>query len=332
MLLSSLSKLNTALEEDFKKRLPRYHKSRREGLCLLASLMLEIRSANLMELSAALPREIAHADERYRYVERLLANAHIDVDDVAGAYARAVLGKLSDRGQTLALMMDQSHINGVNEVLMVSACLRERAVPVAWRVKETQGGIGFGVQKELLEAVSAMVPAGANVMLAADRFYGTPALVKWCQEAGWRYRIRLKGNLTLAHEGGEMTTEEAVALMPGGLTEAGLCGSRVRTNIGILHEKGHKEPWIIAMDAKPGAHTTFDYALRWGIEPMFSDFKSRGFGLMQSHIKKPDRLERLILIMAIAMHWAISCGMEDERQVAQNETSRGGLKRGSEKH
>ena len=41
--------------------------------------------------------------------------------------------------------------------------------------------------------------------------------------------------------------------------------------------------------------------LRWGIEPMFSDFKSRGFGLMQSHIEKPERVERLILVMAIAM-------------------------------
>ncbi len=32
------------------------------------------------------------------------------------------------------------------------------------------------------------------------------------------------------------------------------------------------------MDARPGKYTTLDYRLRWGIEPMFSDFKSRGFG------------------------------------------------------
>jgi hypothetical protein len=29
---------------------------------------------------------------------------------------------------------------------------------------------------------------------------------------------------------------------------------------------------------------------------------------MQSHIQKPERLERLILIMSIALYWAISCG------------------------
>jgi len=84
-----------------------------------------------------------------------------------------------------------------------------------------------------------------------------------------------------------MTTGEALSVMPGGLAGAELCGSGVVTNIGLLHEKGHPEPWIIAMDARPGKHTTLDYGLRWGIEPMFSDFKSCGFGLMQSHIEKP---------------------------------------------
>ena len=47
-----------AIEADFKERLPDYHKSRREGLAALAGVMLERRSANLMELAAALPREI----------------------------------------------------------------------------------------------------------------------------------------------------------------------------------------------------------------------------------------------------------------------------------
>ena len=39
--------------------------------------------------------------------------------------------------------------------------------------------------------------------------------------------------------------------------------------------------------------------MRWGIEAMFSDFKSRGLRLNQSQIQKPDRLERLTLIMSI---------------------------------
>jgi hypothetical protein len=219
--------------------------------------------------------------------------------------------------------MDQSHINDVNEVLMVSVRLRKRAVPVAWRVVSTQGGIGFDVQEDLLNSVRAWLPESVKIMLAADRFYGTAALIGWCIRAGWSYRIRLKGNLTLQHEGGELTTGEVVTLLPQGITGAELYGSGVITNIGVLHEKGHPEPWIIAMDAKPSPHTVLDYGMRWGIETMFSDFKSRGFGLMQSQIKKPERLERLILIMSIALYWAVSCGA-----FAQHQTANSGLKRG----
>ena len=77
------------------------------------------------------------------------------------------------------------------------------------------------------------------------------------------------------------------------------------------------------MDAVPSTYTVLDYGMRWGIENMFSDFKSRGFGLMQSQIQKPDRMERLLLIMAIALYWASSCGMFAEQQAAS-----GGQKRG----
>ena len=52
---------------------------------------------------------------------------------------------------------------------------------------------------------------------------------------------------------------------------------------------------------------------------MFSDFKSRGFGLMQSQIERSERLERLILIMAIAMYWAVSAGVFGEAQDAIRE-------------
>ena len=106
--------------------------------------------------------------------------------------------------------------------------------------------------------------------------------------------------------------------LPGGLERAELYGSGVVTNIGLLHEKGHPEPWIIALDAHPNPYTTLDYGLRWGIEPMFSDFKSRGFGIAQSHIERPGRLERLILIMATAMYWAVSCGAADAQKAAKS--------------
>src|SRR6476620_9305985 len=89
--------------------------------------------------------------------------------------------------------------------------------------------------------------------------------------------LRLKGNL-VARLGATRTTTGALALSGGHYFEnIILTGKRITTNLGIIRDPGHTEPWIIAMAAKPGYLTTLGYAARWGIKPLFSDFKSRGF-------------------------------------------------------
>ena len=83
------------------------------------------------------------------------------------------------------------------------------------------------------------------------RSYGTARLIGWCQEAGWDYRLRMKGNITLQHRGGELLTREIAGLIPEGIVNAELYGTGVFSAIGVLHEEGHREPWIIAMNAAP---------------------------------------------------------------------------------
>jgi len=55
------------------------------------------------------------------------------------------------------------------------------------------------------------------------------------------------------------------------------------------------------MSAEPSYLSTLEYSRRWGIGPMFSDFKSRGFGIQDTQIQYPDRLGRLILVMSLAL-------------------------------
>jgi hypothetical protein len=97
------------------------------------------------------------------------------------------------------------------------------------------------------------------------------------------------------------------------IEDASFNNTNVKTNIGILHEEGHKEPWIIAMDCKPTKEAILEYGKRWGIEAMFSDFKSRGYGITKTHLRHEERIERLLLILAIGMYWAVSTGMEPKK-------------------
>ncbi len=210
------------------------------------------------------------------------------------------------------LILDQSKVSDRHQVLMLALRHGERALPLAWRVETTEGAIGFDTQKALLDAVAPWMPAGAKVCLMGDRFYGTADLISLCQGRGWNYRLRLKGTLTVRDRSGRTTTAARAKGEIRYLEDVELTARRAKTHIGIIRDPGHDQPWIVAMSEKPGYLTTLDYSGRWGIEPMFSDFKSRGFGVENTQIQYPDRLARLLLVMALALYSAVSTGLWDE--------------------
>jgi hypothetical protein len=152
------------------------------------------------------------------------------------------------------------------------------------------------------------------VALVGDRFSGIANLIGWCQERGWDDRLRLQGKLVVVDGDTRRTTKACAADRIFCLEDVDLTGKRARTHIGILQDPGHCEPWIIALSAKPGDLKTLENGGPWGIDPMFSDFTSRGFGLADTPIHHPERLGRLVLIMALALHWAVSTGLWEARQ------------------
>jgi hypothetical protein len=109
------------------------------------------------------------------------------------------------------------------------------------------------------------------------------------------------------------------------------------TTLGIVSEAGHPEPWIIAMDSLPTRAAPLDYGARWAIEPTFSDFKGCGFELEDSQLEHPDRLERLILVMALAIYRCVRMGRKEaehrptplEKKPARQPTSTMGVSESS---
>jgi hypothetical protein len=315
--------LSQSILSDLQSRETGLQKPHSSGLADLAATILSCRTVNTAEWISVMPRENCQEKSCERYISRFLSNSLIVPISTMNGFVPEILNRAGKNGQTVIIMLDQSKMGEGFECLMVSLRIGERAIPVAWRVIETKGAIGFDIQNPLLDAVVKMVPHGIKILLAADRFYGTANLIEWCQQHSWNYRIRLKGNLILKHEGGgEIATGAAAKAGLESLLDAKL--GHVTTHIGIIHEKEHPEPWIIAMNDVPSKHKILDYGMRWGIESMFSDFKSRGFGITQTQLQHADRIERLILILAVALYWAVSTGMS-----AMEKTSNATIKKNS---
>ena len=179
-MMDGIKEIADGFGAELKRRLPKQRKTQRTKLALLVATMLDVRSANLMELAAGLPREADRTDMRYQWITRLLGNPLVVSDEIMEPFSREVLERAAVGGQPLVLILDQSKVSDRHQVLMLALRCGERALPLAWRVKETDGAIGFDTQKALLDAVVPWLPTRAKVRLMG--FYGTADLIGWCQE------------------------------------------------------------------------------------------------------------------------------------------------------
>lgn len=311
--MGTVKRLAEEVERGLGETPPGLRKTVIKKLALAVGAMLEGQTPNTVELATLLPLETERQDMREQWLRRLLKNPLLSSAEGIEPFARQELERAARHGHIVLLSLDQTDLGNRMAVLMVSVRVGDRSLPLAWVAEAGAANIGFGGQRLVLERVLAWLPAGAEVLLSADRFYPSAALFEWLHTHGWRYRLRLKGNLLAeAGAGAERTTAEWAR----GVTERSLPGVRlfadgVPTNLGIVHEAGHAEPWLIAMECYPTRAAVLDYGARWGIEPLVSDFKSRGFDLEDSQLDHPDRLERLMLIMSLALYWCVRGGRDE---------------------
>src|SRR5215203_7284058 len=167
--MNGITRIADSINSELKRRLPNQRKTQRTKLALLVATMLDVRSANLMDLAAGLPRAAdrtgplgnAQRYMRYQWITRLLGNPLVVSDAIMEPFAREVLEQASVGGQPLVLILDQSKVSDRHQVLMLALRCGERALPLAWRVEATDGPIGFETQKALLDAVVSWLPEQA---------------------------------------------------------------------------------------------------------------------------------------------------------------------------
>jgi transposase len=64
---------------------------------------------------------------------------------------------------------------------------------------------------------------------------------------------------------------------------------------------------ILLTDQKPETALA-DYAKRWNIETLFGILKSRGFRFEETHLTNPERIAKLLALLALATVWAFKLG------------------------
>ena len=328
--MSSVQTLSEEIYHGLFQHLPSLKKSPRKKLSYCIAAILEVQTCNTMEIANVIPLETERLDMRYQWLSRFLSTDSLENDDVMRPLIQQIVEKVLSEEAILILCLDQTNIQDRHGIVTLGVRYGNRALPLRWRAASGKGNIGFSVYEEILLKIQSLIPQGSNVVLMGDRFYGCADLILFCREQGWDYRLRLKGNLRVECEEGFFSTSELATLSPSSgryFEEVLLTEQQVPSFLSILHEEGHEEAWILASASKLNYYSTLDYGMRWGVESMFSDYKTRGFSLEDTKLECPQRVERLMLILSIALHWAFLTGKQDreENPLPREKNSRVGI-------
>ena len=202
---------------------------------------------------------------------------------------------------SIVLSIDQSEIGHNYAILMISMNYQQRAIPIHWLVKEGKANIGFNDYKHILTEIYNYFNEfhkDKKVILMADRFYACYELVSWLNQSNFDYRLRLKSNVLVENSKSITKISDLQKLTKFSEDNVDIFG--LKTNLSWVSSENHPEGWAIISKTTSGEKTAQDYSKRWSIECMFSDFKSRGFEIRKTQIKKAIRLERMILFISIA--------------------------------
>lgn len=292
------------VEQGLQKKLPGLRKTVSKKLSLAVAAMSEARTTNTATIAHLLPLETDNARHRQQWLRRLLKNDHLIVEQIMQPYALHLLHEIAQKEHVIMLSMDQVDVGGRFKLSTISVRVGSRTMPLAWSVGANKDDSVFAEQQIVLERIQKCLPSEASVLLLADQIYPSEALLRWIKAHHWGCRLkcgRYDASLTADESGFDESFYSNHQL---GL-EHGLSKDTLQ-HVGIFYEPVAKAPWVVTIDHFPMGMALMEYRTVWSTEPAFSDFMMQGFGLEDTHLEFYDRIERLMLIMALAMYFKIS--------------------------
>lgn len=283
-------------------------KSRLTTLYVLIVGLVNGRTVNLTHLATQFPGDVL-VRSNYRRLQRFFQHTRFDGD----ALAHLIIEVLGQSGQKyLALdrttwKLGQRSVN----VLVLAIVTRRFRVPVLWVFLGHGGCSSVKDRAGLIERYLKLFGSSSIKMLLADREFIGMEWLNFLLKNNVPFAIRLKEDRKLLTKDGRLLSlATRLRKHRRGLWNGWLHGMN-QTQENCIH--------IVAKRSKTGEAifivTNIDnpkralsaYKKRWAIECLFSDAKTHGLNLEDTHMTDPRKLETLLAVLALAIAWAYRC-------------------------
>jgi hypothetical protein len=275
--------------------------------------ILQSQSSNLSQIANALPME-TKAESRVTKIRRWLMNPHVKVWQFYKAILEHVLsGWLA---VDTFIILDGVMVFGDRwQIFRVSLQHGSRAVPLAWTIVEGKGLVKVSKLKSMLEKVQRFLKKHVKqVTFLADAGFRDCDWAQLCEKLSWNYAIRIACNTYITMADG--TSDRLDNLVPVNqnryyqevlLTRE----AKLKTNVSVTwttDKQGQPEMVAIITNQIACRARLREYDRRMSIEQSFRDDKSGGFDMEHMRLQHAERIDHLLLALAIATLWCHELG------------------------
>jgi hypothetical protein len=283
----------------------------------LAALVAAALSVERVSLAAIGRHMLGSVKHQIKRCWRFCANDRIETADAMRGIVARLLKK---RKKALIVALDWVDIRGF-QTLVASAVLKGRSTPLCWASTTNHAYEGHksrnAFEESLLLVLRSMIPETVKVILLADRGFGRCALAAFCRRNHFSYLIRIQPKVCVQFRGfcGKLLDYPVFKGMAKVLQDVAYrSDGAVTQNIVVCWRKNlprrRDECWFLMTDLNgTAAELCTLYGRRMTIEQLFRDHKSKrnGWSLRDTQVTQPERLDRLLLILAIA--YLLLCGI-----------------------
>lgn len=285
-----------------------WHLSRAKcGAAIIVGL-IKVRTVNLTDLATAIPGN-AKVDSKYKRLQRFFKEVSVDFSLVA----KLIVSWLPDA--PLILAMDRTNWmigNWPINILYLAVVYEGIAIPILWTCLPKKGNSNTAERIALMNRFLVIFGIDRMDYLAVDREFIGHEWIDYLIENKIKFRIRIKKNTRINRQQGAMAPVKnffrslpiQCAMQLKGKRQVWghqlyITGMRLVTGEYLI---------IVHSDLSPGVIVMEDYARRWKIETLFKCLKTGGFNLEDTKLIQPERIEKLIVFLAIAFSWAYVMG------------------------
>ncbi len=286
-----------SLEQTLAENLP-WHKARIKFVAAFIVALVTGKTVNLVEIACAFAGR-AQQDSQYKKLQRFFRFFELPYADLA----QLVVKLLGVSGPwTLTLDRTNWQFGKAELNLLVLGLVHQGiAYPLVWWALEKAGNSSTEERITVLEIFLDLFGKEQIACLVADREFVGRQWLSWLRAQGINFHLRVHANYLVTNGRGQPVA--AYQLF-----------RATRVNTPLVLEKPRRlwgEAWyfsgcylgsgeyLILVSPFFAPDAVAQYAKRWEIETLFAALKTRGFCLEATHLRAPERLDRLFALLAL---------------------------------